>query len=685
MHLREAAKHFKDAWLTRLKGAEHLPIPSSGHFGAKNLIISEVKGLSSLSDEIAIQAMATIELFHSGKTTQASAQMAAMDHRYSVLLSSIANIRARLQDINKASLLEAATHLNSHRNAGLIIMILAIFTIISVAVTGVRLSNELKAQEIIQDSQLKKLIVTQEELTATKQRIEAIANEAPVGLFETDANGRCTFVNQKWCEIAGLTPNEAMGTGWISGIHPEDQPLVFLEWENSVRESRAFNAEYRFLNRAGEVTWVSGSSRALISRGGKPHGYVGSLTNITERKAFESMIEKAKKSAEDYARAKGEFLANMSHEIRTPMNGVIGMSELLLDTKQTPEQRDLTETIKNSAAALLGIINDILDFSKIEAGKLSINPEPTNILSAMSEIERMYVPTLTSKNIQLITSYSSNSSPWISVDPVRLRQILVNLIGNAVKFTKPGGSIVLAAQVVPSNDKDSKQLLFYVSDTGIGIPQDRQSSIFEAFSQADASTTRQFGGTGLGLTISSQLANLMGGVLRVQSLPGVGSCFYFMLPLTPATAPATVSGQQNLNPIRSAENSLKILVAEDNGTNQKLIKMLLQKMGHTVTMVSDGKEAVSLSGSEEFDVILMDIQMPVLDGRAATNQIRAREKGTSSHLPIIALTANAMLGDREQYLNIGMDDYVSKPISRKELEAALSRVSYNIRSPINHS
>ena len=508
-------------------------------------------------------------------------------------------------------------------------------------------------------------------LAKSEERFDLAMRGANDGVWDWDMTSHCVYYSPRWKAMLGYGVDE-IGTDlsvWSGHVHPDDLAAASAAIDAHLRgNTDHFETVFRFRHKDGHYLWVLSRGQAVFDAHGTPQRMVGTHTDVSEQKRVEAELTQALASAEAASRSKSEFLANMSHEIRTPMNGVLGMLTLALDTHLDAEQREYLDLSRSSADALLHILNDILDFSKIEAGRLDVEAEAFDLDAMLHELQRLEAPRCREKDLTLTLSLDPSLPTTLLADPARVRQVLLNLLGNAIKFTQHG-SITLEAR------REGEQARIAVRDTGIGIPQNKQPAVFEAFTQADGSITRRFGGTGLGLTISNRLIHLMGGKMGLDSEPGVGSEFYFSLPL--ATGPATKTCAAAAQPPRA--EPLDILLAEDNPINQRLAIRLLEREGHRVTLVENGQETLDALEKARYDLVLMDMQMPGLDGLEATRRIRQQEAGWA-HLPIIALTANAYAEDRERCLLVGMDGFVGKPIRREELLATIQAVMA-LRSP----
>ncbi len=480
--------------------------------------------------------------------------------------------------------------------------------------------------------------------------LSAVVELLPPGWLEPEqtfarirVRGQCctteSFEESEWCLRAG-----------IPGGHEDDCVEVF-----------------RKMPARTEVPAFLSEEKVLIQ------SIAAQIGQAMARRQAQRDLRVARDAAEAASRAKSDFLANMSHEVRTPMNGIIGMTGLALATHDTGEMREYMQVVKRSAESLLEIINDILDFSKIEAGKLALEVVDFDLRQTVREALLVLMPRAQEKGLALRVDVGAEVPSSVKGDPTRLRQVLLNLVSNAIKFTERGEVRVQLA--CAGNGSQQTTVTFRVHDTGIGIAADKLRSVFAAFTQADTSTTRKFGGTGLGLTISQRLVRLMGGELKVESSLGKGSVFHFALPYEMGGAPAEPRLALADAATERETTAMRVLLVEDHPVNQMLAIRLLEKWGHTVVLAQNGQEALDcVASGEVFDLVLMDMQMPVMGGIEATQRIRQLESargGGAKPIVIVAMTANAMQGDRELCLNAGMNDYLSKPIQQQDLAAKL--------------
>jgi PAS domain S-box-containing protein len=553
-------------------------------------------------------------------------------------------------------------------------------------------------------------------LHETEERFRQVAENIHEIFWMTDARQeQVLYISPGFEELWGR-PCQGLieqPRSWIATIHPDDRKLMI---ENAEQRGRGTynDSEFRVVRPDGSTRWVRNRAFPIKDQNGDVYRIAGLAEDITARKMAAEALRLAKEAAESANRAKDEFLANVSHEIRTPMNAILGLTTLVLGTRLDEGQRQSLTTVKSAANSLLGIIDDLLDFSKIEAGKLELDRGEFSLRTALGDTLRALAIRAHQKGLELASDVRPDVPDALVGDAGRLRQVLLNIVGNAIKFTEKGEVVVqVSCAADAASMKDGADLLFTVRDTGIGIPREKHAAIFRAFEQEDSSTTRRYGGTGLGLTIAAQLAALMGGKITVDSEPGQGSTFsmtarfersanraaraeadgaadlledlrelivddnrHVMSQTTSDGLSAEPSGpttERELPP-SAPTVSRDILVAEDNEFNVTLLKQLFDRKGHRARIAGDGREALAAAIAGTFDVLLLDIHLPVMDGFAVAQAIREQERGTDKHLPIIAFTARSRKQDRERCLAAGMDDFLTKPVKAEELWAVIDRV-----------
>jgi len=537
----------------------------------------------------------------------------------------------------------------------------------------------------IRDVHKQKLV--EDELQAARQRFERAIRGTQDGLWEWDLVQQRLWVSPRYEAILGYPEGAVCGKARTPNdlVHPDDLESCQAAQRAHFERGVPYDAEVRMRTASGAFRWIRMRGEADRDGTGRTLRLAGAIQDVTEARAARDALIQASEAAHAASRSKSAFLANVSHEIRTPMNGIIGMTSLLLNTPLDATQRDYAETIHSSADSLLAVINDILDLSKIEAGRLDIESIPMSLSQSIGEVRTMLAFEAAAKGLRLEAHVRPEVPPWVRGDPQRIRQCLVNLISNAVKFTSTGEVVVELSLVSQENGRALTR--FEVRDTGIGIAPETLPTLFQPFVQADSSTTRHFGGTGLGLSIVRRLVEMMGGQTGVVSQLGKGSTFWFVLPLQIADAPAperpVVLARQprtesalpqrvTSEPRFDRAYAGRVLLVEDNPVNQKVARAFLERLGCEVTVAVNGVEAVQCFTQQRFALVLIDLQMPLMDGYTATSRMRELERG-GVHTPIVALTASAMTGQLERCLQGGMDGLITKPLSIARLREVLDR------------
>ena len=504
-------------------------------------------------------------------------------------------------------------------------------------------------------------VLAKKALEASEKKFRQLVDSMPHKISTADHAGNVTFLNQQWLEDTGYSFEELKKWGWDKLIHPEDLENSLENWRHSIESGDIFDVECRIINREGEYKWHLSRALALKDESGAIKMWVGSNTDIHEQKEAKHKAEAAAQLAEETVKAKQQFLSNMSHEIRTPMNAIIGFTNVILKTKLEDKQKEYILAIKESGDALLVLINDILDLAKVDAGKMTFEQTSFNISASVATMLHLFEAKIQEQNLTLIEEYDADIPPLLVGDPIRLRQIILNLVSNAVKFTRKG-NITMHVRLL-SQDTEKASIEFMLTDTGIGIAKNKLEQVFNNFEQTHEEGRGTFGGTGLGLAIVKQLVERQGGAITVTSELGKGSAFSFVLNFKKPEN-ATESDTNSISETKTAIENVRVLVVEDMTLNQLLIKIIVEEFGFEIDVAGNGKIAIEMLQKNKYDIILMDLQMPEMNGFEATAYIRQQMK---DQIPIIALTADVTTMDLEKCLEIGMNDYISKPIDEKVL------------------
>ena len=530
----------------------------------------------------------------------------------------------------------------------------------------------LKNNELMNEIEKRK--ITEEALLQSKERFHYAMSASKDGLFDWDIQSNTVFYSPSWKSMLGYEDHEVGSefSEWERLTAPEDRSKALsLMREHLAGKRERFETEIRMLHKDGHWVEILARASAVRDHEGKPVRVVGTHVDITERKQFEKMLIAAKEEAEAANQAKSAFLANMSHEIRTPMNGILGMLQLLQTTSLDQEQQEFTVLAIHSTNRLTQLLSDILDLSKVEAGKMKIRSEPFNLRDALLQPIDLFSPLAAQSGVKLNYHFDTDLPQEVIGDALRLQQVLTNLVGNAFKFTRQG-HVTVEVYPLPARNDAEKRIFVSVSDSGCGIKDEDLAVLFQPFTQVSQGFARTHQGAGLGLTISKQLVHLMGGNMAVESEEGVGTTFYFCVTLQQGLA-----SESALPPSASdlpASKARRVLLAEDDEITVFAVQKMLQKLGYEVSVAANGEKALAMLCRDDFDIILMDVQMPVMDGVEATRSIRASTSiGPKKDIPIIALTAFAMSGDREKFMAAGMDDYISKPIDLHNLQNTMNR------------
>jgi len=501
-------------------------------------------------------------------------------------------------------------------------------------------------------------------------RVELAMNAARAGVYEIDMRTGDRWSSDQFVELAGEAAMERQSRNPFGLYMDEEQPIVRASWERCLRSTAVESLDTRIYRPDGEGRWVRLFTRVQRDAAGNNIRAVGLMLDIHEQKQQELALIDAKQQAEAATVAKSSFLASMSHEIRTPLNGILGMAQVLRGDELSDAQRGRVNVIAESGQTLMALLNDVLDISKIEAGKLEISPIDGDVRLTVDRVRQLFLNRAEERGLWVQTEVEAGFPPLLHYDPVRVRQCLGNLLSNAIKFTEKGGVTIRCS--AEERIDGAWFVTISVADTGIGMDVETISRLFGAFTQADASISRRFGGTGLGLAITRQLAHLMGGDVRVESEPGQGSTFHLTFLAEPAVATGCElesdepDGETDREVAVPPVMGARVLLVDDNPVNRQVVRLFTAPMSPKIVEATNGQEALDRLAEQPFDIVLLDVHMPVMDGQEAIRRIRSSDQPWKD-IPVIALTADAMSGDRERYLGMGMSDYISKPIDSREL------------------
>lgn len=519
-------------------------------------------------------------------------------------------------------------------------------------------------------------------LSKSESRLAEAQRIANIGSWEIDLERNTGYWTEQVFRILGYERTKSLEVSFqrfLSHVHADDLERAASDYAACVRDGIPMITDIKVLTKTGEIRQVEVQGKAIRNDKGNTRKIVGTVQDITHRKSIEQALIEARNMAERNAKAKEEFLANMSHEIRTPMNAILGFGKLLAETPLNPQQQEYLHAIDASGEALLAIINDILDLSKIEAGKLYFEHHPFSLSEMLKSLSAIFQPKAKENEIEFEWLLGPGVPDMLEGSATRLNQVLMNLLGNAFKFTSHG-EINIEVKL-KSQEGDQLRLFFEVADTGIGIPEDKLESIFESFTQASNDTTRKYGGTGLGLTICKRIVELQGGRIGVQSEPGEGSVFFFELDFKIPSEQTISQTKIQESKTSVSSKSLNVLFAEDNKMNQRLATIVLEKLGHRVRLAETGTQVLHYIQQETPDIVLMDIQMPEMDGYEATKLIRESNQTEIKNLPIIALTAHALREEVDKCLAAGMNAFISKPFQAQTLQAKMLELAGNSSQP----